>query len=220
MVEKTRPDGYRILNGHHRWAAALRAGVRRLPVKLLDLTQESDIQKMLRSSASSKRITLDLDEVVFPGEDDSCLEPPLPFPLNRIYRERLRRGIPALFHELNGWKYNIWIYTARYYSLEYLKHYFRHYRVHVTGIVTGTARKAPQGTNTLQALEKLSEAKYKTTVHVDGSLVLRTFKGSPEFDEHPLSGSAAGWSREVMEIIGGMNQHGKEDKLRKNAGVL
>ena len=26
IVERTHPDGYRIINGHHRWAAALRTG--------------------------------------------------------------------------------------------------------------------------------------------------------------------------------------------------
>ena len=34
VVEKTRPDGYRILNGHHRWAAALMLGYRRIPIRI------------------------------------------------------------------------------------------------------------------------------------------------------------------------------------------
>ena len=49
MVEKTRPEGYMILNGHHRWAAAHRAGLKKIGIKIVDLTQETDIRKMLEN---------------------------------------------------------------------------------------------------------------------------------------------------------------------------
>ena len=65
IVEKIRPDGYLILNGHHRWAAALRLGFSRIPVEIVDLTQEMDIKAILQGSRHDKRVTLDLDEVVF-----------------------------------------------------------------------------------------------------------------------------------------------------------
>ena len=65
-VEKVHPDGYMILNGHHRWAAAMRVGIKMIPVKIVNLTNEVDIEKMLRASNNDKRATLDLDEV---GED-------------------------------------------------------------------------------------------------------------------------------------------------------
>ncbi len=34
QVEKIKPNGYMILNGHHRWAAAMRAGQDKMPWKL------------------------------------------------------------------------------------------------------------------------------------------------------------------------------------------
>ena len=49
-VEKVHPDGYMILNGHHRWAAALRVGFTKIPVKIVNLTNEIDIDKMLHKS--------------------------------------------------------------------------------------------------------------------------------------------------------------------------
>ncbi|MCR5421932.1 MAG: ParB/Srx family N-terminal domain-containing protein [Lachnospiraceae bacterium] len=33
MVEAIHPDGYMLINGHHRWAAALRLGVKKSPDK-------------------------------------------------------------------------------------------------------------------------------------------------------------------------------------------
>ena len=210
MVEKTRPDGFLILNGHHRWAAARRAGVSRLKIQIVNLTQENDIRKMLKATSSNKRLSLDLDEVVFCAPEDPNVERGLMFPLNKYYKERLRLGIPALFHTLSNQGYDIWIYSARYYSLDYLQHFFRHYRVPVTGIVTGTARKTAPGAETVKKMENLLSTKYQSTVHIDNDMILCTSKDRKEFEEYRLSGSSASWSREVMEILG--KKHKQEEK--------
>ena len=207
MVEKIYPDGYMILNGHHRWGAACRVGIHTLRIKIVDLTQESNLKAMLESSSSTRRVSLDLDEVIFQPEGDSFLEKPLRFPLNRFFKERLRLGIPALFNMLNQQGYDIWIYTKSYYSLDYLRYYFKHYHVHVTGIITGTERKAPVGTDTRKVLETRIKARYKTTVHVDNRAVIRTNSDTGEFDEYCLSGNSETWSREVMDIF---------EKMRKD----
>ena len=208
IVERIHPDGYMILNGHHRWGAACRTGMKKLRIKIVDLTQKDDLQKMLASSASSRRVTFDLDEVIFRPEDDPWLEEPLRFPLNRWFRERLRRGVPALFHMLNSEGYDIWIYSSGLFSTEYLRYYFKHYHVRVAGIVTGMARKAPAGTDTKKALEALMNSKYTTTVNNDNQEVLRTDAESASFDEYRLSGNGETWSREVMDIFDKMKKKG------------
>ena len=91
-VERIRPDGYMILNGHHRWAAALKLGLSSLPVRIVDLTQEMDVKKMLENAKHNKRVSLDLDEIVFTDREDEAAEKPLPFPVSHIYRERVRRA--------------------------------------------------------------------------------------------------------------------------------
>ena len=210
MVEKTKPEGYMLLNGHHRWAAARRVGLEKVPIKIVDLTLEKDIRKMIGNASSDMRVTLDLDEVVFRPENDPYLEKPLLFPLNRIYRERIRLGVPALFNFLNSRRCDIWVYTARYCSLDDLKRLFRHYHMRVTGIVTGTARKINAGSKTGKEVEKMITACYRKTLHIDNELVLCTNRDTRAFEEHRLSGSAADWSREVMEIIGEMKQNEKK----------
>ncbi len=200
-VERIRPDGYMILNGHHRWGAACKVGRERLRVRIVNLTQQKDIEKMLKSSRNRKRVSLDLDEVVFRPKEDSALEKPLPFPFSRIYRERLRKGIPALFQTMKRKGYDIWIYSARNYSVDYLQHYFLHYFVKVTGIVTGTARKGPAGTDTRKELEKRLSEKYTSTVHIDSGTVFCTFPEEKRFEEYRLSGNPETWSREVIEVF-------------------
>ena len=34
IVHKMKPDGYMILNGHHRWAAALKTGLSKLRIEI------------------------------------------------------------------------------------------------------------------------------------------------------------------------------------------
>ena len=46
------------------------------------------------------RVSFDLDEVLFVSPVDHKTEPPLRFPFNLIFRERLRLGTPLLISEL------------------------------------------------------------------------------------------------------------------------
>ena len=96
IVERIHPDGYMLLNGHHRWAAAIRMGLPKIRTKVVNLTQVSDIREMLRNAKHEKRVTLDLDEVVFVSDPGAESEKPLPFPLSLRYKERLRRGNRAV----------------------------------------------------------------------------------------------------------------------------
>ena len=201
IVQRTSPDGYQILNGHHRWAAAFRMGIKRVKVKVVNLTQEKDIRNMMEKVRSDKRAVLDLDEVVFRSPDEPLLEKPLPFPANRIYKERIRLGIPALLHCLKRNGYEIWVYTSKYYSIEYIRWFFRHWNVRLTGIVTGSGRKSAGWSETGKTLTKLSEAKYHSTLHVANDALVRSFTGSKEFEEYPLDPSSEQWARQAMDAI-------------------
>ena len=207
IVEKIRPDGYLILNGHHRWAAALRLGFSRIPVEIVDLTQEMDIKAILKESKHDKRVSLDLDEVVFRSETDALLEKPLPFPLRSIYKQRLRLGIPALFHYLNKKGYDIWVYTAGYYSADYIQRLFRKYHVHVTGAVTGTGRKAADTGAVRKELETMIAAKYLETVHIDNETVLRIFSRTREAADYDLGPAQADWPQRVMDVMETFERH-------------
>ena len=208
MVEKIRPDGYLILNGHHRWAAAILSQLRTLPIKIVDLPLEEDVDAMLRSSHSDRRVTLDLDEgVLHTGEGTA--EKALPFPVGLFFRERLRLGIPALFRFLNKQGYDIWLYSAKYYSFTRLRRLFRLYRTQVTGIVTGTARKSPLNTRLKEKLEKGVSEQYRTTVHIDATGVLRVDSQTRRYEEYPLKKTGPQWSAEIMDLIGALDKNGQ-----------
>ena len=205
-VERIRPDGYMILNGHHRWAAALKLGLSSLPVRIVDLTQEMDVKKMLENAKHNKRVSLDLDEIVFTDREDEAAEKPLPFPFSHIYRERVRLGIPALFHFLNTQGYDIWLYSSNFYSADYIQRMFLLRQVLVTGVITGTGRNGLKNAVRKKLMEMILNH-YQETVHIERMSVLRTNTEKGVFEDHPLTGGGDGWSTQVMDIIGAMNRH-------------
>ena len=206
-VERMRPSGYMILNGHHRWAAAMRAGRYRLPIRIVNLTREEDIRRILAASEHSRRATLDLDEVIFCGPGDAAERQPA-FPRNLMHKQPMRLGFPALVRFLQRRGYDVWVYSTEYHSQDEIERYLRHHQVRVTGIVTGAARKVSKELR--KEMEALISGHYPETVHIDGQSVVRTRSGDKAFEEYALSGDTKSWSREVMEVFEGFA--GKAEK--------
>ena len=214
IVERMYPDGYMILNGHHRWAAALRTKSPAIAINIVNLTQEEDIEKMIAKGKNDKRITLDLDEVVFATDEDDeiDIEQGLRFPFDHFYKERLRTGIPALFNFFKLQGYDIWVYTSHYYSMEHLAGLFKRYHARVTGVVTGTARPGGSATKQVQEnIKKLIAQKYRYTLHIDKNMVLQTYSGTGEFNEYEIKLQGSNWSGAIMKIVSEQIKDGNEE---------
>ena len=205
MVQKIHPDGYMILNGHHRWIAAVRTNYPKLKIRIVNLTQEKDVRRMLEHSKHDRRITLDMEEVVFASGKDTETEKPLGFPFRKFFPERLRLGIPALFSYCVSAGYDIWLYSSGYESMDYVREIMKLYHAPVTGIITGTARKAPKNSAQREKLESLVAAKYSRTLHADLHTLLCIDGGTKEFREFPLSGEIP-WAAEIIDIIGALDK--------------
>ncbi len=201
VVSKVSPDGYMLVNGHHRWAAALKLGFTTVPVKVINMTTDEDIKRMIESSGHDRRVTVDLDEVVFRESSYPYLEKALGFPHNMKFKQRMRLGIPALFHHLNAKGYDIWVYSANFYSIDDIRKYFKYYSVNVDGIITGTAKKKKDGSYAGKDMDKLIANKYGATVHLDNDLLLVTRGKTKEFDEITIEDQGEKWSSLVMDAI-------------------
>lgn len=192
VVQKILPDGYMVLNGHHRWAAAMRLGIKTLPVSIVNAAHAEDIKRMLEATGNDRRVTMDLDEVVFRPSGDTDVERSFSFIRFGIYKSRLRLGIPALFSYLSSCGYDIWVYSSNYYSIDDVQKYFRKYSVNVDGVITG---------KNIGRADKMILGKYKETVHIDNDLILITYGQSKDYNEIPLDLSGRDWSRGVMDAI-------------------
>ena len=210
IVERIYPEGYRIINGHHRWAAAIRMGQEKIPIEIVNLMHEADVKKILENSTHEKRAAFDLDEVIFPEKDDIPLEQPLPFPWNRLYQQKVRLGVPALYHYLATKGYDIWLYSSRYYSADTIQNLFRKYHVEVAGVIAAMEKRRESSAGADKNLETLFRNKYRHTIHIDSNMVLQIFSGSGEFREYPLSGDPSSWSQEVLDVTETLEKDGRE----------
>jgi hypothetical protein len=206
-IQKIRPSGYMLLNGHHRWAAALRLSIRRVPVSIVNGVYESDIKRILELSIHEKRATLDLDEVVFalPGETE--VEKRRGLPLYGIQKKYLRLGIPALLNNLRLRGYDIWVYSANYYSVDDLRKYFKRYAVGVDGIITGMKKKVSQTDR--KKMDELFANKYKKTLHIDTGMIVETSAGGGDFREAEINCEPKTWSAAVMSSLDGFESDEK-----------
>jgi len=203
IVEKLYPKGYLLLNGHHRWAAAMRCQIKTVPIKIVNLAQDSDIKKIIENSKHNRRVTLDLDEVVFRDDKDPYVEKVPGFPHVFKFSKRIKLGIPALFYYLSKSGYDIWVYSAKYYSIDDIRRFFRHYSVHVDGIITGTEKRKNNSENAA-AREKMIADKYKHTIHIDNDMILLTGDIDAKYKKYDIDVPTDEWSRRAIEIIGGI----------------
>ena len=206
IIEKMHPDGYMLINGHHRWAAYYNTGRKKVPVNLVNLTHDADIKKMIESAVHDKRVSLDLDEVVFNSGFEGKLEKKLMFPFGRMYKEDIRLGVPALFHYLAKYGYDIWVYTSRYYSMDYILNYFKHYHVKINGIITGAERQKSLSSMSRSDFDSLIADTYKYTLSIDNDSVVRINTRTKEFEDFAIDKEKGNWADQVMTIIGGFNE--------------
>ncbi len=208
MVQKMHPNGYMLLNGHHRWAAAIRMGLKNARIKIVNVTQESDIVSALEHARHDRRVTLDLDEVVFVHDPKEPAEKALRFPFRKLYKERLRAGIPSLFYALRSHGYDIWVYSAQYYSIDYIGRLFHLHHAELDGIITGGARKRLNEAGR-KKIEEMIAGQYAQTIHIDNIGMLRVDGRTRSFEEFSLSGDPGTWSREIINVIENLDHEKK-----------
>ena len=145
------------------------------------------------------RVSFDLDEVLFVNEKTHKTEPPLRFPLDRIYRERLRLGTPRLIHELQRLGYEVWLYTSSFRSDKYIRNLFRHYGIRFDGIVNGNRHMKEVQRNSSTTLPQKMPSRYRISLHVDDEEVICTAAGQFGFRAYQLNAQDDEWVEKIIE---------------------
>ena len=169
-------------------------------VKIINLTQDEDIEEMLSHSVHDKRAAFDLDEVII-GDDKAISDNPSENMLKTRFEERIESGMPALCQLLSMKGYDVWAYTSHYISTEFMRWLLKKHSVRVDGIVTGNRKKRPGRIDARKKTRQLLEAHYRETLHIDKVSVLRSFTGSKEFEEYSVKDPNSDWALQVMDII-------------------
>ena len=152
------------------------------------------------------RVSFDLDEVLFVSPQTHRTEPPLPFPLGLIFRDRLRLGTPDLIRTLQATGYAVWIYTSSLRSERYIRWLFRLYGVRLDGIVNGDRHlKEVQRDNKTVLPQKLPN-RYRISLHIDDEAVICTAAGQYGFRAYQLNAQDDNWKEKILE---------QADKIRR-----
>ena len=210
MVEGMYPEGYMLINGHHRWAAAVRLGVKKAPIKILNLVHEEDIIDIVKKSKNTKRVAIDLDELVFVDEAEFPVEKKLPVPANRRYKSRIRLGFPALCRFLQSCGYDVWVFTAGYYSVDHIAGLLKRYHVKPDGIITASGRIEKTSEDKKNRIKEIMKKKYTRTLNLYNDMMIVVDGASGDFDQIPLESPADQWVMAVENAVKKIEGNEKE----------
>ena len=196
IVEKVKPRGYLILNGHHRWLAAYTAHKKTLPIQIVNFIHESEILQSLRNTNNRVCVSFDLDEVIRVPGDAKNVEPKPKNVRSLLYRETIREGTPALIDALRRMGCDIWIYTGQYLSEGHIRALLKLYHVKVDGVVNGMKNQKAMGN-----VKKHFTERYDASVHVDVNGVTCVDTKSRSYATTDLTKGESQWASEAIAAI-------------------
>lgn len=144
------------------------------------------------------RISFDLDEVLFVSPKTHKTEKALPFPFNKIYKERLRLGTPELINELQKLGYEVWVYTSSFRSEKYIKSLFRLYHVKFDGIVNAQRHnREVQGSNK-NILPQKMPSRYRISLHIDDESIVCSLGRQYGYNTYQLEAQDDEWKEKIL----------------------
>lgn len=146
------------------------------------------------------RVSFDLDEVIFVSPKDHKTEPPLRYPFNRIFKERVRLGTPKLINELQKQGYEVWVYTSSYRSIKYIKGLFHLYGISFDGIVNAQRHNKEVQGNRTEPMPQKMPTHYRISLHVDDEEVFAAYGKEYGFDVFPLKAQDDDWAEKVIAM--------------------
>lgn len=196
IIEKMSVGGYMILNGHHRWLAAHRAGIKKVPVQVVNVAPDEEIFEIIYKSNNTKCVSIDLDEVLLADRDTYPEGVKVSFISQKLFPKILRYNSGTLINELRSEGFDVWIYTNNFHSTEYINVLLKHQHTKVDGIVNGLARKKNKDT-----LKNAFISKYNYSLHIDNDGIICVNNLRKTFESTDISTTQNTWAADVMKQV-------------------
>ena len=148
--------------------------------------------------ARRMRVSFDLDEVLFVSPETHKTEPPPFFPMNMIFRERLRLGTPELIRRLQEMGYEVWVYTSSFRSERYITFLFRLYGIRFDGIVNGNRHLKEVQRNNRTVLPQKMPSHYRISLHIDDETVICSMGSRYGFRTYQLDAQDDNWQEKII----------------------
>lgn len=168
------------------------------------------------------RISFDLDDTLFVDPDKFAVEKPLRFPLNRLYKERLRFGTVGLLKKLSEDGIEVWIYTTSFRSERYIRGMFRRYGIRLDGIVNGKRHAAEVQNGKREPMPSKYPSKYKIDMHIDDDISVKQNGDTYGFRVMIVGEDDPNWADKIIRCVKEFLQvknGGKIDEGNKNSSV-
>lgn len=193
IAEKMSTGGYMILNGHHRWLAARRLHLSKVPIRIVNVTGSEEVLAAVNRSEKEMCASFDLDEVLLTDGSVYPEHRELNFPFDRIYRKTLRKNAAILINELRRMGFDVWVYTGEYYSALYVNTLFRLNGTRVDGIINGMHRRS-----TKKDFREAFSNKYRVSLHIDNNNVLCVKTKTKSYESYAIDSADQDWASEVV----------------------
>ena len=145
------------------------------------------------------RISFDLDEVLFVDPNTFEIEDPPRFPLDRIYRERLRKGTVRLIHTLQEEEFEVWVYTSSFRSEKYIRSLFRCYGIRFDGIINAQRHLREVQKDHGHLLPQKVPGYYHIDLHVDDEDVIHQYGKQYGFKTCKVCEPDPDWVEKVLD---------------------
>lgn len=204
IVQKMEPDGYMLLNGHHRWFAALRMRINKLHIQIVNLINESDMHRMITGSDNMKLVSFDFDEVLLSADESNQAAITSGLFSNK-YKERLREGAPELIKYFQDKGYDVCVYTAGYFTEEDFNDFFSMYGLDINIVANGINEKRKKVDEEHKRIKELLRDRYKQIVHVDNESAVCTNHITKDYEIYEIADKSLSWKDGIKGIIDNMN---------------
>jgi len=147
------------------------------------------------------RISFDLDETLFVNPEKVPVEENLKFPLDRIFKDRLRAGSKELLKWINSSGNELWIYTTSYRTERYIKNYFRLYGIKTDSIINAQRHIKEVQRNRKETMPSKYPSFYRIDLHIDDEISVYQNGISYGFKVYLLKDSDNDWTEKIKSEI-------------------
>lgn len=148
------------------------------------------------------RISFDLDDTLFMNPDKCNVEPEFKFPMNILFKERLRSGTIELMEWIKERNIQLWIYTTSFRSERYIRSYFRRYGIKIDEVVNGERHSCEVQGEKIEAMPSKYPSRYHIDLHIDDDISVEQNGKIYGFKVMIIDPSDNDWVEKIKNRIG------------------
>ncbi len=149
-------------------------------------------------------VSFDLDDTLFVSPDKFKTEKELVFPLNKIYKERLRLGTKYLFQQLQSKNIETWIYTTSFRTEKYIRGLLRCYGIKVSQVVNGERHLKEVQRDKKEPMPSKYPSRYRIDLHIDDDISVAENGKIYGFKVHIVSTQDEEWTNKILQKVENM----------------